>query len=364
MTLKLLVTTASCLTALGLTLTACQKKGQAPKEERLTIMAWNVENLFDTLKDENRADWEYLPKAYKDSDPKVQAACNEEKNPRFRKACLERDWSETVLAKKMHRLGDTIRSVRESGPSIVIFPEVENERVLKQLVDTELTNLNYQTVILLEGEDMRGIDIGVISKLPLAAPAKLHIIDFKSRPADKPAPKTRGILHVPLMLATGETLHVLGVHFPSQSNPSWQRKDAVEMLNKIQHDLGPDALIVVGGDFNISPEEEESQKYFSTTLDSKWIVSHIAGCKDCVGTYNFRNKWSFLDALLFSENLQGRFKYSVDINSFATPHAGRYQKNPLAPSDAQKTYPAEFDPDTNHGVSDHFPIVGDLFRLH
>jgi endonuclease/exonuclease/phosphatase family metal-dependent hydrolase len=265
-----------------------------------------------------------------------------------------------VLAEKMRRLSDTLRSVRQNGPEIILLPEVENQRVLQQFVQTELKDLGYRTVVVLEGDDERGIDVGLISKFPMLGEAKLHKIDFKSKPADFPEPSTRGILHVALELPSKETLHVLGVHFPSQSNPTWQRKDAVEMLNKIQSDLGPTALVMVGGDFNIAPEEEVANQYFAQTLSSQWAVSHLVGCKSCIGTYNFKNTWNFLDALLFSKSLMENSKFKLDTAAFATPHDGRYQKNPLAPNDLRKTYPAYFDPKSEHGVSDHFPIVGEL----
>lgn len=315
--------------------------------ETVSIMSYNVENLFDTIKDENRNDYEYLPKELKNTREQKEFCMRQ--NPNYQDDCLKRDWSEKVVAEKMKRIADTVLQINGVGPDVLILVEVENLRVLTQLNEQYLQKAGYQTVSLIEGGDMRGIDIGILSRLPLAGTPELHKIKFNF----KPAPRTRGIMDVPLKLSNGETLYVMGVHFPSQANPHEQRVDAVNTLNEILASKG-NANVVVGGDFNITKEENESSQLFSNVLATNWQVSHLVGCKTCEGSHYYKGGWSFLDALLFSNHMdaQNGAKWRLNVDSIRTPNQGQYQMRNGVPSRFDERYPI--------GVSDHLPMYGEI----
>ena len=318
------------------------------KKNSLSIMAYNVENLFDTEKDEGKNDWEFLPLEFKKNNPEVQDACKAIPVPFYRENCFNKDWSEEVLAEKMQRLADTIFSAAPNGPDVLMLEEVENLNVVEMLNSGYLAKANYQTVELIEGDDGRGIDVAILSRLPVEEPAELHRIQFRQT---NKVPRTRGILEVGLRLPTGDTLYAMALHFPSQANPSWQRMDAIETLNSILKSKGKNALVVAGGDFNISPEENAKNKVFEKLIGTYWDVSHLKGCKSCKGTYNHKNKWNFLDALVFSPGLSSG-KYKVNWDKVKVPNRGRYQNG-------SGGKPAPFNPGGN-GVSDHLPIYGEI----
>lgn len=314
----------------------------------LTIMAYNVENLFDTEKDEGKNDWEFLPLEFKKNDPEAQAACKAIPVPFYRENCFNRDWSDEVLDEKLNRLADTIFAATPNGPDVLLLEEVENINVVQMLNDNYLQKAKYQTVELIEGDDGRGIDVAVLSRLPLDGSAELHRIKFRQ---SGKLPRTRGILEVPLQLPTGDTLYAMALHFPSQANPVWQRLDAIETLNSILKEKGRNALVIAGGDFNISPEENQKQKSFEKLLGSVWDVSHLKGCQGCKGTYLYKGKWNFLDALLFSPALSSG-KYQVNWKAIKVANKGRYQTG-------KGGKPEHFNPQGT-GVSDHLPIFGEI----
>jgi len=315
--------------------------------QKISIMSYNVENLFDTIKDEDRNDWEYLPRSQKNTREQKEFCMRQD--PKYQDDCLHKDWNDKVVAEKMTRIADTILQINGVGPDILILAEVENIRVLKQLNDNYLQKAGYKTVELIEGDDRRGIDIGILSRLPLAGTPVLNRIKF----THKPLPKTRGIMEVPLQLPNGETLYVLGVHFPSQANPREQRVDAVNTLNEILAAKG-NARVIVGGDFNITKEEDIEAKLFTGTLANNWQVSHLVGCKSCEGSHYFKGSWSFLDALLFSPSLDSNkgVDWRLDVDSIVTPTAGKYQMRNGVPSRFNEKYPT--------GVSDHLPMYGEI----
>jgi hypothetical protein len=148
---------------------------------------------------------------------------------------------------------------------------------------------------------------------------------------------------------------VMGVHFPSQGHPHSWREDAVATVNKILASKDPNEMVLVGGDFNITRDEESSSNLFHNVFGKYWSVSHIVGCQQCKGTEVYRNTWSFLDAHLYSPSLMpgGNAPYQVDVSSITAYDKGQYQL-------LRDGTPARYKAGSPVGVSDHLPMVTDL----
>ncbi len=321
-------------------------------------MSYNMENLFDTLPDLGTEDYTFLPLKFKGT-PQHRLNCAKQDSLSRQKECLEGDWSDEKLNRKLDRLADVIQRINGGrGPDILVVVEVENLNVLKQL-NRRLKKSDYQTEVLIEGFDPRGIDIGVLSRFPQFEPAKLHRIAFKPKNEEDKVwmPRSRGILQVNLKLPSGDDLTVFGVHFPSQHNPTYWREQSIDSLNQLLAQLPENRMAVAGGDFNISAEEDFKTGLFRERLGQHWLVSHYIGCGDCAGTHNYRGRWSFLDAILFKKSFgpEGKISWRVNEKSISVPRVSRYQFSPYGT-------PARFDELSPVGVSDHLPIYGEIIR--
>lgn len=324
--------------------------------DRIVFASYNVENLFDAEHDAGKADWEFLPMTFKKVSHELKAYCKTQTGYN-RESCFNLDWSQDVLNGKLARVADTLMTMKDGqGPDIVMMPEVENANVLHQLNVNFLKKAGYQTEVLLEGMDERGIDVGFLSRYPIVGKPVLHQIQFskESVPGGQ-QPATRGILEVQVKLPTGEVMTVFGVHFPSQSHPHSWREDAVATINTLLAQKNPTDMVLVGGDFNITKEEESSSGLFHNVLSKNWSVSHIVGCKDCKGTEVYHNIWSFLDVHLYSQNLMdgGSAPYMVDVPSITAFTKGKYQL-------LRDGTPARYKVGSPVGVSDHLPMVTEL----
>ncbi|MCX7978217.1 MAG: endonuclease/exonuclease/phosphatase family protein [Bdellovibrionaceae bacterium] len=311
-------------------------------------MAYNLENLFDTERDLRTSDYTHLPLALKRKDPAIIAGCNAIKNDFYRKACLELDWNESTLKKKMNNLARVILSVDEGrGPDILFVEEVENEAILKRFNAEYLKAAGYITVFAPEGFDDRGIDVGLLSRFPIQGKPTLHKIPFKlnSEEETRRASDTRGILEVPLQLPDGSVGYFFTVHLPSQSNPHEQRRQAVEFIVGLLKDRSAKGLAVVAGDFNITADEDDRTGLYSKTLSSVGKVSHLVGCQHCRGTHYYKGSWSFLDAIVVAES--GGWQMLPD-----TVWVVRALKEQLY----HDIKPNRFDETTGEGMSDHLPI--------
>lgn len=321
----------------------------------ISVMSYNVENLFDTENDPDKIDETFLPRKVKAE----QRLCKDVK-PAWRKLeCETLDWNDKVVDQKMRQLSKVILSYKSGenlGADVVVIPELENIYILNLLNDRYLGKAGYTTVELLEGPDVRGIDVGVLSRFPLSSDSKLHAVKWrKAYPV--PTRPTRSILEVNLSVGKGLTMAVFGVHFPSPSHSTEERMDAFDALNAAVEKSRAD-LIVSAGDFNVTAAEG-SRLYRAYSYD-KWMFSHVVGCEHCIGTNYYkpfgkkdaRDSWSFLDAIALSKKSASRFSMvNIDVwNKLEGITEGKIKK------------PFRFNPSQGSGFSDHFPVVA-KFKL-
>lgn len=317
-------------------------------EQPLTVMTFNVENLFDTVHEEGKADQTYMPLSKKQGEA-FQQTCENISSSFYRKQCLTLDWNEEVVKAKMRNLAATITQVNDGrGPDVLVLPEVENRQILERLRKEYLSELGYQPALLLEGQDMRGIDVGLLTRLEVKSPPQLHNIPFHDIPEEFTT-KTRGILQVDLQTAQGQDLTVFGVHFPSQRQPTMMRKQGMEALRDLTKALPTDRLVIAAGDFNIIPSEEAE---LNGVLADGWTSAHRSSCKGCKGTHYYgpKKEWSFLDMIWIH-----------------APEDAWNVTNAWVPSEApgQKRTdgtPNRFSPKHGAGVSDHFPLAATLVK--
>lgn len=324
--------------------------------DEISVMQYNVENLFDNIHDKDREDFVYLPRSEK-SKPEVVAFCKTQKSNSRRSECEDLDYNDEVVNTKLANIAKVIRTVDGGkGPDNLMLEEVENENVLKMLVNKQLSDLGYKTIILIEGPDLRGIDPGFISKFPLKGQPKLHLVPYEDPNPEqlKWAKRSRGILEVTVTLPNKKDLTFLVAHFPSQQNPVTWRRQAVQFTKKLVADYNKQGRAVIfGGDLNITAEEEETQNFFKSDFSSVGQVSHLVGCKSCLGSHNYRGGWSFLDVVVYGNGLK-EAKLELIPDSIEVVRTADNMKRNGAP--------LAFRPENekNMGVSDHFPLYSKL----
>ena len=316
----------------------------------ISIMSFNVENLFDTVHDEGTEDYTNLPLSEK-SKPEVKKFCSEVKNSYYQTECFQKDWNPDVLKFKLSQVAKVLKSVDNgTGPDILTLAEVENLNVLNMLNDQELKSLGYQTIALVEGPDLRGIDPAIMSKFPLAQKPILHIIPYTDSDPEqlKYAKRSRGILEVVLKLPNKKELTVFAGHFPSQMGPTKWRKQATEFATKKMLEYAKlGRAVIMAGDLNITADEESDYGYFSKIFSSAGQVSHLVGCKQCEGSHFYKGHWSFLDAQIFGNKLDqaGLTLIPESITVLKSPAQTKRNGTPL-----------RFNEEKKEGVSDHFPL--------
>ena len=341
-----------------------KKNIQYRGQKRIRFMNFNVENLFDTQIDiNNKNDRYFLPISLKQSS-EHKAYCAKKWGYR-KKSCLQLDWSESRLKKKLRRINEVIFRDKIHPPDVIILQEVENYEILRRLRDEYFPRKNYR-IYHYESRDSRGIDVAIMSRLNLAEMPGYYEIKFE------PSKNSRGILKSTFSLPNGELLTVMGFHFPSQRSDTSARRQALTFLNRLRSTLPQDRMVIAAGDCNITLYEEK--ELYPQLIYGHWDVSHKTGCFGCKGTsfYPRKKSWSFFDVFYFSKNLTqtkaGDSGWKVLHSSIRTANDINFQNIPFryVKKDSNKKIeimiPNNYREPNYSGISDHWPVVVDIIR--
>ncbi|MCY1325902.1 hypothetical protein D9M68_478170 [compost metagenome] len=337
----------------------------------ITIVSYNAENLFDTDDDaSNPRDDTYLPLAVKDHNRQAHDARCEQFNGTsgfYVEECKTLNWDGPTYTTKLKRYADVLLAMPAS-PDIVVIPETENKKVLDDLVSLHLGSAGYSVVQLDTSDEpeSRGIDVGVLTKLPLVGTPQGHVVDFGGAAAT--CGKTRDILQVTVKLPDGENLTIFGVHFPSGASPFECRVRALKQVSSLAAALPARSLAIAAGDFNVNCSESPTEGFSRLLQRGNWYASPLIthGCNAPGSTkYVDRimdnwNTWSFLDMILVSPELSAtrasEKNWFADLGSFGTVVVHPEQ---IMVDEDNKGFiePRRFDPKTGRGVSDHWPVM-------
>ena len=306
----------------------------------LKIMSYNLENFFDTSFDEGTDDFTYLPLAIKHRLPGHSDFCRSISYDFYRNQCSNLDWNEAKFTKKILGLSRVIKSYDASGkgPDILIVQEVENKNVLSKLVSKGLKGMGYQHNELIEGDDKRGIDVGIISRFPITR-STIHSLIMNGQRID-----TRGILEVEIQVED-QIVVIFNNHWPSQGNPTSHRvASAKQLQNLAQKHLKHADLILAAGDFNSVETESPFPLSFLTDFTDLEAQVRSTGRRIHPGTNYYRGKWGSLDRIFVHKSSALR----ADLNSFEIMNRDFV----LKPLNGDMV-PNRFNHETGEGFSDH-----------
>ena len=109
--------------------------------------------------------------------------------------------------------------------------------------------------------------------------------------------------------------------------------------------------VIFGGDLNIIDQEDTEKGYFKTEMSQVGDVSHLVGCKTCLGTHNYRGEWSHLDVLVFGKSLKEANLELIPDSIQVVKTSAHMRRNGA---------PFRFNAEKKEGVSDHFPLYSKL----
>ena len=325
----------------------CAAFGQNQKQYKIkTIAFYNVENLFDYEDDPLIFDEDYTP---------------EGKNR----------WTKKIYEDKLSKLARVISEMGAdltgSSPEILGLAEVENQRVLEDLVNEPAIKDQNYGIVHFDSPDRRGIDVALLYKKRIFTPttSQVHELELYDSQDRTKRNYTRDQLLVSGML-DGEMIHIIVNHWPSRyggeerSRPS--RIKAAQLNMKIMDSLfseDPYAKIITMGDLNDDPASPSIKDVLKTKthredLKMKELYNPMEDMhKKGMGTLAYRDAWNLFDQIIISSELAKK-----DYSSYRLYKAGIFNKKFLqTPRGKYKGYPfRSYANGYTGGYSDHFPV--------
>jgi predicted extracellular nuclease len=320
----------------SLLFTACQ----TPKQ--FLVVSYNVENLFDTLKNSGGLDTEYIPESKK-------------------------EYNTEKYNNKLANISKVLSSMDEKKlPDIVGLIEVENRAVLEDLIKQPSLAKSKYGISHFEGPDPRGIEVAMLysQRFSLLSEAPVYVYTDPSRRF-----RSRDILYVK-GLVEKDTIHVFVNHWKSRAGGEEKtqgtRVIAAQTLRHYTDSLlkrNPQSKLVIMGDFNDNPTDSSlfiALGAGKPGTDSKLINIMFPLFEEGKGTHFYRNEFNMLDNLIVSQAvLKNKKGIRSDGKGYIfAPEWICYKTNRgiLAPS---RTFSGD---KYFNGFSDHFPIYFYLFK--
>jgi predicted extracellular nuclease len=307
------------------------------------IMFYNTENFFDTEDDTTTNDNDFTP------DGRLH-------------------WTPDKYTQKLTNIYKVIAGIGGwQPPEIIGFSEVENRKVLNDLLfETPLSKYQYN-IVHYDSPDLRGIDVALLFRSDKCRLLSQEAIYIPFR--------TRNILLAKLLVANTDTLCVFVNHWPSRKGGEIESEDSrIQVASILRHKVdsllndNPEAKIVIMGDFNDEPNNasivqtlKAQTSYNDITNSQLYNLSAKLAETSKIGTYNYMGQWQIYDQMIVSGSLltpkHGLVTNVTDIHiynaEFLLQTDDRYVGIKPIPTYSGIKYIG--------GFSDHLPVFLDLF---
>lgn len=320
---------------------------KATSSDILIVGFYNLENLFDTINQEEVNDEEYTP---------------EGKN----------NWTHQRYTSKLNNMSRAIADIGSkdgalNGPDILGVCEVENLSVLDDLTKHATLAPEHYQIVHFDSPDKRGIDVALLYKKN--AFEVLHTKTYKlnlTNPVTGESIETRDQLVVSGKIKK-QKISILVNHWPSRMGGELRSQPlrlAAAQLSRhiIDSLLEADSLanIIVMGDFNDDPTNLSTKDYlqanfFADSLAKEQLYNPSASIfMQGKGSLQYRGKWNMFDQIFLSGNLLTENKKEYSFSHFEvenTPYLFEQEGK-------FKGYPHRTFAGGNflNGFSDHLPV--------
>lgn len=263
----------------------------APAPNTFRIASYNVKNLFDNVDDPNKDD-------------------------------------EGTPAKPASELKALAAVIDDSQADVLSLQEVENIEVLTEFRDKYGLAEEYPHVVLVEGNDRRGIDVALMSKYPITN-VKSHKDEVFDVPGQEPRGFLRDLMQADIEIPKYGPVRFFSAHLASKLGG--ERADAMReaeagaaraIIKEEVRDF-PGQKYVVMGDFNDSPDSKSVQTLLEKD-EENWSL--LDGFRDKPGAVSYptsektAKKWGYkrIDQILLSPEMAAT---QVDQNVLKHPQA-------------------------------------------
>ncbi|MDC1106773.1 hypothetical protein OAT16_08695 [Prolixibacteraceae bacterium] len=248
-----------------------QAQAQDSDPFMLRVVSYNVENLFYPDDDAATLDDEFTISHY-------------------------RRWSYSRYYHKIDQIVKVLIAVfPHAYPDIICLSEVENERVLKDIIFHPLLKSAKYAILHRDGPDPRGIEVAVLYRKSVVW---LDSIQFVTIPS-----KTRHYREVvhPVFTWHHFSFHLWATHLPSNYSgvrkSQKERKECVIFMSSLMLQYKDSLCHICLGDFNMEPESKNVIDFKDRLSVDGDCTSLVLRDKDHPGSLRYHERWYLFDLI-------------------------------------------------------------------
>ena len=312
-----------------------------------TIAFYNLENLFDTENDTLIDD---------EASPIMEIKENREE----------------IYQKKLNNMAKVISEIgtdeAKNSPVIIGVAEIENRKVLEDLIATGYLKSKNYSIIHYDSPDLRGIDVGFLYQSNFFRPIHHETFELKLWEENGMRIYTRDQLLVSGYLGD-ELIHIIVNHWPSRrggeekSRPT--REKAAYLNTQIIEQIkltDPNPKVIIMGDLNDDPINTSLKEVLKTKAEKDDVKEGDIYnpmedmFKRGQNTLVYRDNLNLFDQIMFTSPLltttkdfssYKMYKTSVFNPQYLTTQTGKYKGYPF------RSWGYE---GFTGGYSDHYPV--------
>lgn len=269
------------------------------------VAFYNLENLFDTINNNDKYDFEFSPNG-------------------------ARQWDGRKYWSKIHNMAYAISQLATErtpyGPAVLGVSEIENITVLQDLVkDEQIAKWNLQ-IVHHDSPDRRGVDVGFLYNPRFFK--VLNVTHHRLSIEGEPEFLTRDQTCMTGLLC-GEKVSLIVNHWPSRLGgeelSSYKREAAAALCKQIADSLwkeDPNQAIIIMGDLNDDPHNSSCSKVLGAVRYKEEAVKNGFYNpfwnkleKEGIGSLAYKGQWNLFDQIIISGNLVRDVREAEHIES-------------------------------------------------
>ena len=274
-----------------------------------------------------------------------------------------RNWNESRFQNKLFKIAHVFELVKEekgSMPCLIGLSEVQGSKPIEELLKQKPFDETY-SFIHYESMDERGVDVALLynrSKIEIVSSQPISFFFEVDDQDPENYDTTRDVLHCKLKYR-GAIINVFVLHMPSKRENDVNKPKRIYMVNELKERInaliGEGESVIVMGDFNENPDDENSRRLIFNKENTEILINPFFEMfkSRMFSTFHFKF------GLLFDQIIM-----SKDFTSAALPlkyvSAEVFNHQKISNWDKRfKGRPFRTFAGTRYlgGYSDHFPVI-------
>ena len=325
-------------------------KTVSAQNDPIRVAFWNMENFFDPFVDSTKSYNAFTEEGMQ-------------------------HWTKTRFYKKRNNMYKAILAMSENRPlGILGMCEVENEYVLRSLVEqTPLKKHNYR-IVHYEGPDKRGIDPAIVYSLDYFTLVESAVFPYYN-PEDT-AYHSRDILYAKFIDKESDTIHVFVNHWPSRYSGELEtvgsRSCSASILRAKVDSIcaampeGYQPKIIMMGDLNDSPTDpsvyDVLRARHPSEMEEDCLINLFGKAEglDFEGTLKHQADWQIFDQIIVTPAVMNDLEGLHYQEGSARIFNADFMLEDDETYHGKKLFRTYIGPRYFGGFSDHLPVYIDL----